>query len=127
MKFEIYKKGQGKHTRLWSAIVLAVVAGLGCYQLHVKLDSLVENLWVAIFVPAGLFAVLGLVVFWLVNKHSMADFMIAAEGEMKKVSWSSREEIAVSTSVVIIVVVLMASLLGVTDLSFRAFFNWLLA
>ena len=70
---------------------------------------------------------LGLVVFWLVNKHSMADFMIAAEGEMKKVSWSSREEIAVSTSVVIIVVVLMASLLGVTDLTFRAFFNWLLA
>jgi len=52
--------------------------------------------------------------------------MIAAEGEMKKVSWSSRREIAVSTFIVIVVVILVAILLGVTDLSFRMFFDWLL-
>ena len=81
MKLEIYKKGQGKHTRLWSAIVLAVVAGLGCYQLHGKLDSLVENLWVAILVPAGLFAVLALLVFWLVNKHLFNQVMMTRTGK----------------------------------------------
>jgi preprotein translocase subunit SecE len=77
-------------------------------------------------VPAGLFVVLGLLIFWLINKPSVADFMIAAEGEMKKVSWSSRKEIAVSTVIVIVVVIVMAVILYVTDLSFRVFFNWLL-
>ena len=78
-------------------------------------------------VPVGLFVVLGLLIFWLVGKKvSIADFMIAAEGEMKKVSWSSRKEIAVSTFIVIVVVILVAMLLGVTDLSFQMFFDWLL-
>jgi len=77
-------------------------------------------------VPAGLFVILGLLIFWLINKPSVADFMIAAEGEMKKVSWSSRKEIAVSTFIVIMVVIVMAVVLSVTDLSFRVFFNWLL-
>jgi preprotein translocase SecE subunit len=49
--------------------------------------------------------------------------MILAEGEMKKVSWSSRKEIAVSTFIVIVVVVIMAVLLGITDLSFKLFFS----
>ncbi|GAH65457.1 unnamed protein product, partial [marine sediment metagenome] len=65
-------------------------------------------------------------IFWLMNKPTVADFMIAAEGEMKKVSWSSRREIAVSTFIVIVVVILVAMLLGVTDLSFRMFFDWFL-
>jgi preprotein translocase SecE subunit len=77
-------------------------------------------------VPFGLFVVLGLVILWLVNKRSIADFMITAEGEMKKVSWSSRREIAVSTSIVVVVVIIMAVLLGVTDLSFQLVFDWLL-
>jgi preprotein translocase subunit SecE len=82
-------------------------------------------LWIATMVPAGLFVILGLLVFWLVNKPSVADFMIAAEGEMKKVSWSSRQEIAVSTSIVIVVVIIMAALLGTTDFGFQLFFQWL--
>ncbi len=83
-------------------------------------------LWVATMVPAGLFVVLALLLFWLVNKVSVADFMIAAEGEMKKVSWSSKQEIVASTTIVIIVVVLMAGLLGITDIIFNTFFMWLL-
>jgi preprotein translocase subunit SecE len=77
-------------------------------------------------VPVGLFVVLGLLIFSLVNKPTVADFMIAGEGEMKKVSWSSRKEIAVSTFIVIMVVIVMAVILYVTDLSFQVFFNWLL-
>ncbi len=77
-------------------------------------------------VPVGLFVVLGLLIFWLMNKSTVADFMIAAEGEMKKVSWSSRKEIADSTIIVIVVVILVAMLLGVTDLSFQMFFDWLI-
>lgn len=132
MIFEIYKRGQGKYTRLSSAFAIAIIAGLGCWQLYNKLDaaswglSSQAALWIATLVPAGLFVILALVTFWLINKPSVANFMIAAEGEMKKVSWSSRQEIAVSTIIVIVVVIFMAILLGTTDISFRTFFTWLL-
>jgi len=133
MAFEIYKKGQGKYTRLWSAFAVAIVVGIGCFRLYQKLEaasfgvSAKTMLWIATMVPAGLFVILALVIFWLVNKGSVADFMISAEGEMKKVSWSSKQEITVSTFVVIAVVVIMAALLGTTDVGFSAVFTWLLS
>ena len=132
MVFDIYKRGQGKHTRLCSAFAIALIAGLGCLRLFSKLEAASWGLskktamWIATMVPAGLFVLLALLIFWLVNKSSIADFMIAAEGEMKKVSWSSRKEIAVSTFVVIVVVILMALLLGVTDFGFQLAFDQLL-
>jgi preprotein translocase subunit SecE len=126
MVFDIYKRGQGKYTRLYSAFGAAIVAVLGCLQLYKKLEGTDLGLWVKTMVPAGLFVGLSLLIFWLVNKPSVADFMVAAEGEMKKVSWSSRKEIAVSTFIVITVVILMAVLLGITDLVFQVFFGWLL-
>ncbi|MHC4417222.1 MAG: preprotein translocase subunit SecE [Planctomycetota bacterium] len=123
MVFDIYKRGQGKYTRLCSAFGVAIIVGLGCLQLYNKLDATDLGLWVKTMVPAGLFVTFCLLTFWLVNKPSVSDFMISAEGEMKKVSWSSRKEIAVSTFIVIVVVVIMAVLLGITDLSFKLFFS----
>ncbi|HUV66302.1 MAG TPA: preprotein translocase subunit SecE [Sedimentisphaerales bacterium] len=133
MVFDIYKRGQGKYTRLWSAFAVAIIVGLGCLRLYRKLEaaswglSTRATLWIATMVPAGLFVILALVIFWLVNKSSVADFMISAEGEMKKVSWSSKQEITVSTFIVIAVVVIMAALLGTTDVGFSAIFTWLLS
>ncbi len=126
MVFDIYKRGQGKYTRLFSAFGVVLIAGLGCWQLYVKLEGADLGLWFETMVPAGLFVVLTLLIFWLVNKPTVADFMIAAEGEMKKVSWSSRKEIAVSTFIVIVVVIIVALLLGVTDLVFHEMFRRLL-
>ena len=67
--------------------------------------------------------VLAWLIFWLVNKPVVADFMISAEGEMKKVSWSSRKEITVSTTVVIFVVIAMSALMAATDVFFQVFFR----
>jgi len=124
--FDIYKRGQGKYTRIWTAVATILVVGLGCLQLYRKLGAAYLGLWIETMVPAAVFVALSVLVLWLVNKPSVADFMIAAEGEMKKVSWSSRKEIVVSTVVVIVVVVLMAALLGATDIGFRLFFDRLL-
>jgi len=132
MVFDIYKRGQGKYTRLCSAFAVALIAGLGCLRLFSKLEAASwglsnrTTLWIAAMVPAGLFALLALLIFWLVNKSSIADFMIAAEGEMKKVSWSSKQEITVSTIIVVVVIVVMAILLGTTDIAFKVFFDWLI-
>ncbi|OHB81993.1 MAG: preprotein translocase subunit SecE [Planctomycetes bacterium RBG_19FT_COMBO_48_8] len=127
MVFDIYKRGQGKYTRLCSAFAIAIIAGLGSLQLYKKLQAGDLGLWAETMVPAGLFVILAILIFWLVNKPSLADFLIAAEGEMKKVSWSSRQEIAVSTFIVIVVVIAMAVLLGTTDIGFRTLFTWLLS
>jgi len=128
MGFNIYKRGQGKYTRLGSAFGSGLIAGLGCLRLYKKLEAVDmgsrhAQVWIETMVPAVLFVALGLLIFWLVNKRAVADFMIAAEGEMKKVSWSSRKEIAVSTVVVIVVVIVMAVLLGLADISFKLFFS----
>jgi len=130
MVFNIYKKGQGKYTRLCSAFAGAIIIGLGCLQLYYELEAVSWNLtnrtriWMATMVPSALFVVLTLLAFLLVNKARVADFMIAAEGEMKKVSWSSRQEIAVSTFIVIVVVIVMGLVLGAADIGFQTLFMW---
>jgi len=73
MIFGIYKRGQGKYTRLCSAFAAAIVAGLGCWQLYSKLEAVEWGLsrkavlWVATMVPAGLFVVLALLISWLIK------------------------------------------------------------
>jgi preprotein translocase SecE subunit len=126
MLTRIYKPGQGKYTRLGTGFSLAVVVGFGCWRLYEMLAASDLSLWITTMVPVVVFVGLVAVTFWLLNKASVADFLIAAEGELKKVNWSSRKEVAASTVVVIIVVFIMGVLLGVTDLVFTLIFRRLL-
>jgi preprotein translocase subunit SecE len=128
MLIEQYKWGQGKDTRLWSAISLAVIAAIGCWRLYIKLEGTLDvtqatGLWISATVPLGLFALIAAFLYWLVNRPTVADFMISAEGELKKVSFSSRREIVTSTFVVIVVMLLMAFMLGAADFCFDLFFT----
>jgi preprotein translocase subunit SecE len=127
MLTQIYKPGQGKYTRLGTGFSVAVIVGLGCWQLYRMLDAADINLWVTTLLPVAIFVGLGVLTYWLLNKPSVADFLIASEGELKKVNWSSRKEVAVSTFVVILVVIVMGIILGVTDLVFTLIFRRLLA
>jgi len=128
MKFQIYKRGQGKYTRLGSGLGWGIIAALGCLALYGQLNTIdfknqQVEMWVKTMVPVGVFVMLGVFIYWLLNKHSIADFMIDAEGEMKKVSWSSRKEIMVSTIVVISVVIIMGVIFFFSDLLFSMFFT----
>lgn len=126
MLTKIYKPGQGKYTRLCSGFTVAAIVAMGCWRLYEKLNASDLNLWVVSLAPVAVFAALGVLIYWLLNKAVLADFLIAAEGELKKVNWSSRREVVVSTIVVIIVLVGMAAVLGTTDMVFRLFFQYLL-
>jgi len=66
-------------------------------------------------VPLLVFVIGAYFVFILVNKERFADFLIATESEMKKVSWSSREELIGSTAVVIATVVILAVIIWLAD------------
>jgi preprotein translocase SecE subunit len=122
----MYKPGQGKYSRLGTGFSVAIVVAIGCYRLYQMLGASDLNLWITTMVPAAIFVALSIVIYWLLNKPAVADFLIAAEGELKKVNWSSRKEVAVSTFVVIIVVLLMAALLGTTDFVFQLIFQKLI-
>jgi preprotein translocase SecE subunit len=125
MLTKIYKPGQGKYTRVGTFLVVAGIVGFGCWRLQEVLAGADINLWIATIVPVVIGIALAAVVAWLLNKAAVADFMIAAEGELKKVNWSSRKEVVASTVIVIIVLFAMAILLGATDLVFSVVFRYL--
>jgi preprotein translocase subunit SecE len=121
---QIYKRDQGRKTRIGTGLVLLAIVAIGCVRLYQMLQA--SPIAVQTLVPVAICGVLGLVIFRLLNKPSLADFLIAAEGEIKKVSWSSWKEIKASTLVVISVVVLMAVGLGAADLLFfNLFGDWI--
>jgi preprotein translocase SecE subunit len=62
-------------------------------------------------------AVLSLWLAWrLVNVPAFADFLIATEAEMNKVSWATRKQLAQDTVVVLVTVILMAIFLFAADI-----------
>ncbi len=65
------------------------------------------------------------VVYWLVGrKRASVDFLIATDGEMRKVNWSTRREVMGSTWVVIGACFLIAAFLFLIDFSFSTFFKF---
>ena len=123
MKVEIYKKGQGKYTRLGTLIGVLVIAAAGTKVLSDKLAT--AGAYVQYGVPALVLLVVGLIGALFVNRPGMADFLIATEGEMKKVSWSRRKEVIGSTKIVIVTTAILASILFAVDVLLIFFFKWI--
>lgn len=123
MPLPIYKPGQGYWTRVLSAIgaaTLTLAGALWLYQTIIpKYFGGSENL---LYIQAGAAAAtiigFGLLIYFLLNKPRIVDFMIAVEAEMKKVNWPSRKEIIGSTWVVIAGTFMLAGLLFVINLGF---------
>ena len=118
--FKIYKLGQGKHTRVCTFIGAVVVAVCGAYVLSGHLYFF--GAYLRYGIPALLVALVALLGFWMVNRAKSADFLIATEGEMKKVSWASRKEVIGSTKVVIVTTLIVAVILFAVDILFRIVF-----
>ena len=73
----------------------------------------------------GLLMLLGAgVTWWLVGvRPRTVEFLIATDGEMKKVNWSTRKDVMASTWVVILWSVLLAGGLFFVDFVFSTFFK----
>ncbi len=115
--FEIYKKAQGRYARSITFVAGMVLSLGGAVVLSEKLGAYAPP-FVQYGVPSLLVVALGVLLFWMVNRPSSADFLIATEGEMKKVSWSSRKEIVGSTKVVIVATFMLAVILAAVDAGF---------
>ena len=114
----IYKRNQGRISRQVTFAAMAIAIALGLWQLSKQLISYGP---VAQFgVPGGLLLVGFWVAYRAMNLPSFADFLIAVEAEMNKVSWPSRTELFRGSSVVLITIISLAAVL----FSFDAFWKF---
>lgn len=114
LSVEVYKRSQGRICRQVTFGALALVCAAGAWSLrHALADSLSFALQYGL---SGGLLVGGLwLSFRVVNLPRFADFLIAVEAEMNKVSWPSRTELVRSSIVVIVVMIALAALLYFFD------------
>ena len=127
MAVAIYKKGQGYYTRVYTAIGYALLVLWGAYWLVQELKGLnvgVSAQYIQAGVAVAFIAVFSYIGYLFIGKRKRSvDFLVATEGEMKKVNWSTRREIAGSTFVVICLAAGIAGFCKVFDLIFYWFFS----
>jgi preprotein translocase subunit SecE len=116
----LYKRNQGRVARQVTFTVLAVMVALGAWRMSLTWGGEVAGLRFG--VPAAVFVVGLWLAYRLVNVSRFADFLIAVEGEMAKVSWPGRTELFRSTIVVILTILLLAAVLFMYDIVWQ----WLL-
>ena len=139
----LYKNSQGRIVRRSTMIAIIVIIAWGAYRfilsgaaawLFGKIaflfpghsgDFLIKNLW-PMNMAAGLMLVLGIwLAFRIVNMPGIADFLIAVEAEMNKVSWPTSKELQVTTIVVITVMFIFCIFLFVYDFVWQWLFKWM--
>ena len=113
---------------MMSAIAAGLIIMMGSIWLWetlagVRLESLqtvyLQGGTAVIFIAVG-----GVLCYYLIGVHKrIVDFLIATEGEMKKVNWSTRREIAGSTWVVIGFTFVVATIIALLDLAYSMIFQ----
>jgi preprotein translocase SecE subunit len=136
--FATYKRSLGLRVRRLTILGILIVGGSGIYSL--VFQGVLPVKWI-LFVPffdlgpvtvlteAKFFLplFLGLLTLWVafraVHVPPFAEFLIATEAEMNKVSWSNRKRLMQDTVVVLLTTLIMTLFLLVVDL----FWGWLLS
>jgi preprotein translocase subunit SecE len=142
--FTVYKSGQGYWTRLGTAMAAGLIIALTIHFFWQNLRSWLvpaftpvaataeqvaeattsaRNITLGVCIAIGLG--MGGLAWWMMNKPTNADFLIATDSEMKKVNWASRKDLIGSTKVVIGFMFLVAIFLFFMDVLFGYFFYFL--
>ena len=123
-QFGVYKRSQGRIARQVTFAAVAITFALMAWRTHVTFRPSLGL--------AGMYAVTAILLvgglwisFRLVNIPRFADFLIAVEAEMNKVSWPARQELIRCSLVVIFVIFAMAIALFGFDLVWGGVFEWL--
>ncbi len=108
----IYKRSQGRITRQVTCAALVCAIALGFWRLS---QTMVEQWGWNRMLGLGIPTVLAFIGCWiayrLVNFPRFADFLIAVEAEMNKVSWPTRGELVRSSLVVLFTIFVLAVVL----------------
>ncbi len=129
MSTAIKKLGQGYWTRLMTVIGFGLIGVLGAIWLgkrFLTVDVGIQAELLAGGVGALFMLVVGGVLWWFAGSSDRSvDFLIATEGEMKKVNWSTRREIVGSTLVVIGIALTVSLFCWICDFAFSTLFVWM--
>lgn len=122
----IFKPGQGKWVR-WATVAGAgalAIAGAAFIREQIQIFAFADNEFVPALVPIVFLLIVAYLIYRFVGRsESVVNFMIATEGEMKKVNWSSRREVWGATRVVIVTVIALSFILFVVDIAFIFIFS----
>lgn len=132
-----YKRSLGVKVRRITILGILIVGGSGAWslansgilpdQLTLAMPFGIQSLFLMngakVAIPWLLGAVTLVLAFRAVNVPDFAEFLVATEAEMNKVSWSTRKRLAQDTVVVLITTLLMTLFLLAVDL----FWGWLLS
>ncbi|MGV3483674.1 MAG: preprotein translocase subunit SecE [Planctomycetaceae bacterium] len=122
----VYKPSQGRLVRQLTALAIWVVVAMGCYRLYITLRGTMESAtWAESAIPLGLCAAGVWFGFRVVNWPRFADFLIAVEAEMKKVTWPSKEELVRASIVVIATIIILAMTLFLFDIVWQWWFAFI--
>ena len=121
----IYKRSQGRITRQVTFAALAVAIALGLLRLSstlggMNLGSEFQFALPLLLLLAGLWAS-----YRLVNVPAFADFLIAVEAEMNKVSWPTRTELFRASMVVLMLIFALGFILAGYDMFWKVLLFWL--
>jgi preprotein translocase SecE subunit len=126
-----YKASQGQRVRRGTILGILILGGCGIYTLisrnpllgDLSVDVPFADGWELVLLPARKYALaflLSLALLWLtwraVNLPVFADFLVATEAEMNKVSWTTRRRLIQDSIVVLTTVLLMTLFLLVVDI-----------
>jgi preprotein translocase SecE subunit len=123
--FHIRKKGQGYWTRMGTAMGAGLIGAFTVEFIYSERDTFHLGDGGGILACAIFALVYGLSVYFFMNRAASVDFLIATDSEMKKVNWTSRQELLGSTKVVIFFMFLIAAYLFAMDILFGYIFYWM--
>jgi len=119
----VYKPMQGWYVRVYTAVGLGSIAAAGAWRVY---DTSKEypTYW-----HYGLTTTFALVLAWLIFRivhfPPFAEFLIATEAEMNKVSWTSKDDLFRATTVVLTTVLIMAVFLFLVDTLWTYLLQWI--
>lgn len=123
MALSIHKKGQGSAARGLSgvaAVLMGVWAASAAHAWMYRFESPTAQI-IGAAIGGGIF---GLLPLYLVLFHrQVVDILIETQQEMRKVAWSSRQEVTGSTIVVLCTVGLLSMFILLMDFVINLFFR----
>jgi preprotein translocase subunit SecE len=110
---DLYKPMQGWYARIYTVLGLGLILAAGAWKVF---DASMEySLALRFGLPALFLFSLGWMIFRIVHFPPFAEFLIATEAEMNKVSWTNKEDLFRATTVVLTTVVMMTVFLFLVD------------
>lgn len=120
----LYKRNQGRLARQLTAAGIGLGIALGAYWLYDQV-LLGLNPAVRVAIPALIIAIGGWATFRLINWPTFAEFLIAVEGEMNKVTWATKTELIRATIVVLVTMLFLGAILTVYDIVWAVLLRWI--